>query len=151
MLTETPFYPYIENADALLREIALAGVEERYEVEMKDRVIARLEEELGYVRFQHSASGYLTVVNALRAVDAMPEDYRMAGTLASSLLSYVLGLSDISSSRKSRIPIFRIPWSSYHLLRISWRTIIFGKESPVRANGLFSVRTFSSFSKAYAD
>jgi hypothetical protein len=28
MLTKTPFeYPYIENADALLREIALAGVE----------------------------------------------------------------------------------------------------------------------------
>jgi hypothetical protein len=27
MLTETPFYPYIENADALLREIALAGIE----------------------------------------------------------------------------------------------------------------------------
>jgi len=96
MLTKTPFeYPYIENADALLREIAFAGVEERYEVETKDRAIARLEEELGYVRFQHSASGYLTVVNALRTVDAMPEDYRMAGTLASSLLSYVLGLSDI--------------------------------------------------------
>ena len=57
----------------------------------------------------------------------------------------------VSSSKKSRMPIFRIPWSSYHLLRMSWRTMIFGKESPVRVKGLFSVRAFSSVSNAYAD
>ncbi len=47
-----------------------------------------------------------------------------------------------SSSRKSRMPMFRIPLSSYQRLRISWRTMIFGKASPVRDSGLFSVADF---------
>ena len=54
----------------------------------------------------------------------------------------------VSSRRKSMIPIFRMPFSSYHLFRISCRTRIFGKESPVRLNGLFSVTAFSSVSSA---
>ncbi len=95
MLTETPFYPYIENADALLREIALAGIEERYEVEMKDRAITRLEEELEYVKTQNSAGGFLGLVDVLRTLEATPEEFCVAGTLASTLLAYVLGLGEI--------------------------------------------------------
>ena len=96
MLTKTPFeYPYIENADALLREIALAGVEERYEVEVKDCAIARLEEELEYVKTQNSAGGFLGLVDVLRTIEATPEEFCVAGTLASTLLAYVLGLSEI--------------------------------------------------------
>ena len=33
-------------------------------------------------------------------------------------------------------------------LRMSWRTMILGKESPVREKGLFSARAFSSLPKA---
>ena len=53
-----------------------------------------------------------------------------------------------SSNRKSRIPMLRTPCSSYHRLRMSWRTMILGKESPVREKGLFSARAFSSLPKA---
>ena len=55
---------------------------------------------------------------------------------------------DTEKVRKSIIPIFRMPLSSYHRLRMSCRTMIFGKESPVRANGLFSVIAFSSVPSA---
>ena len=57
----------------------------------------------------------------------------------------------VSSNKKSITLIFKIPFSSYQRLRISCRTIIFGNESPVRENGLFSVIAFSSVPSAYAD
>lgn len=56
-----------------------------------------------------------------------------------------------SSSRKSMTLILRTPLSSYQRLRMSCRTMILGKESPVRENGLFSTSAFSSVPRAYAD
>ena len=52
------------------------------------------------------------------------------------------------SSRKSSTPIFSTPLSSYHRLRISCRMMILGKESPVRAKGLFSICAFCSSGRA---
>ena len=46
------------------------------------------------------------------------------------------------SSRKSITPILRTPLSLYQRLQISWLKIIFGNESPVRENGLFSGSCF---------
>ena len=56
-----------------------------------------------------------------------------------------------SSSRKSMIPIFKIPLSSYQRFRMSCRTMILGKESPVSKKGLFSVSAFFSSGSARAD
>ena len=58
-----------------------------------------------------------------------------------ALKMYAAPLEDLSSQqlyqalallRKSITPILRMPLSSYHRLRISWRTMILGKESPVK-------------------
>lgn len=52
--------------------------------------------------------------------------------------------SMLHPNKKSIMPILRIPASSYQRLRMSWRTMIFGNESPVIERGLFSVTAFSS-------
>ncbi len=59
--------------------------------------------------------------------------------------------TSVSSSKKSVRPTLSTPFSSYQRLRISWRTMIFGKESPVSEKGLFSAAAFSSVSIAQAD
>ena len=88
-------YPDIENADALLREICIDGINHKYDGESRKVALSRIEVELEIVRKQGSASGYLTVLKGLKAVEAKPEEYRNNGAIASSLLSYAIGLSDI--------------------------------------------------------
>lgn len=57
----------------------------------------------------------------------------------------------LSSVRKSVIPIFRIPYSSYQRFFMSPRTMIFENESPVNEKGISSDLTFSSDESAKAD
>ncbi len=91
----TTKYPKIENADELLRELCLKGIDSKYDGELRRAALIRIEEELGYVKRQGSASGYLVTINALNAVGAKTKEFYFRGTFASSLLSYVTGLSDI--------------------------------------------------------
>ena len=62
-----------------------------------------------------------------------------------------LSQSRFSSVRKSVIPIFRIPYSSYQRFFMSPRTITFENESPVNEKGISSDLTFSSDESAKAD
>ena len=55
------------------------------------------------------------------------------------------------SSRKSITLIFKIPLSSYQDFPISWRTTIFGKESPVSSTGFNSDFAFLSSDIEKAD
>ena len=54
----TTKYPKIENADELLRESCLKGIDSKYDGELRRAALIRIEEELGYVKRQGSASGY---------------------------------------------------------------------------------------------
>ena len=54
-------YPHIENADGILRKLTSESIENLYEGEQKQQALVRLERELGYVKKQGSAAGYLTV------------------------------------------------------------------------------------------
>ena len=88
-------YPHIENADGILRKLTSESIENLYEGEQKQQALVRLERELGYVKKQGSAAGYLTVRSALRSVNATPNDFCMRGTIAASIISYAIGLTDI--------------------------------------------------------
>lgn len=88
-------YPYIENADKLLEEKCIAGINAKYNGEMKEVALARIRAELDIVKQQGAASGFLVVLNALEACQARIDEYCFRGTLASSLIPYALGMSDI--------------------------------------------------------
>ena len=88
-------FPNIENADQRIREICIKGIDEKYSGALKDIAVTRMKKELGYVSAQGSAAGYLCVINALNATGAAPNEFAIRGTAAASLLSYVIGLSDI--------------------------------------------------------
>ena len=88
-------YPMIENADEKLREICTKGINRKYNGDLKNTARLRLDQELAIVERQGSASGYLTVINALRAAGAEAEEIFFCGCMASSVLSYAAGLSCI--------------------------------------------------------
>ena len=88
-------YPMIENADEKLREICIAGISEKYEEPLKNTAMFRLEQELSIVEKQGSASGYLTVINALRGAQVEASELFFCGCIASSVLAYAAGLSDL--------------------------------------------------------
>ena len=88
-------YPVIEKANMLLREICIKGINTKYEGELKKTAFERIKKELRFVRQQGSASGYLTLLNDLNAVGAKPEEFYCPGTIASSLLAYVIGISNV--------------------------------------------------------
>ena len=44
----TTKYPKIENADELLRELCLKGIDSKYDGELRRAALIRIEEELGY-------------------------------------------------------------------------------------------------------
>ncbi|MCR5675227.1 MAG: hypothetical protein K6G16_05890 [Lachnospiraceae bacterium] len=88
-------YPMIENADEKLREICVEGINEKYGEPLKNTAMCRLEQELSIVEKQGSASGYLTVINALRAAQVEASELFFCGCIASSVLAYAAGLSDL--------------------------------------------------------
>ncbi len=88
-------YPMIENADEMLREICVEGINRKYDEPLKNTALFRLEQELSIVAKQGSASGYLTVINALRAAQVEASELFFCGCIASSVLAYAAGLSDL--------------------------------------------------------
>ncbi|MBP5489296.1 MAG: hypothetical protein J6Y10_01685 [Lachnospiraceae bacterium] len=91
----TNAFPYIEDADNILRKLTLSGIASRYSGEQKRQALVRREEELEIVKHQGTAAGYLTVLNALQETKAKPEEFCLRGTIGSSLVAYAIGLSDI--------------------------------------------------------
>ncbi len=89
------YYPYIENADKLLEEKCIEGIDKKYTGELKETALARIRAELNIVKGQGAASGFLVVLNALEACQAKAEEYCFRGTLASSLIVYAIGISDL--------------------------------------------------------
>ncbi len=85
--------PFIEDADLRIRSICLEGIYAKYEGELKDKAIERLDEELAIVKRIGFASAYLTLYETLKAVNAKQEDFYLRFTLASSIVSYTLGLT----------------------------------------------------------
>lgn len=88
-------YPFIEYADAKLRERCKKRLEERYIGQKREMADLRLNEELAIISRQGSASGYLTLLDALDSAGFKPDDICIRGTSASSLVVYLTGLSDI--------------------------------------------------------
>jgi hypothetical protein len=85
----------LDDADRKLQEKSIAGINEKYTGDIKERALVQIGKELEIVRKQGSAPGYLAALDVLNAVDAKPEEFCMKGTGGSSLLAYSLGLSDI--------------------------------------------------------
>ena len=88
-------YPYMPKAQKKLKKEIAAGLKRRYKGLLRIRAGAALRRELGYIKKQGSASGYLTVLYALRAAHANSKEFYFVGTIASSILAYVIGFSDI--------------------------------------------------------
>ncbi len=86
-------FPTIENANEKLEKICTENAERIYGNDAA--AIQRLQWELDNVRKQGSASGYLVSYDALRYAKAELEDAQIRGVMISSLISYVLGFSDI--------------------------------------------------------
>lgn len=80
-----------------LRECALRGIDQKYNGQLKETALLRIEEELAYIDKQGSAFEYNIVSGILNAVGAAPDEFIMCGTMASSLISYAIGLSNIES------------------------------------------------------
>ena len=90
-------FPHIYDADEILRELSYVGINSKYTGDLKEKAVSVIEDELGCVKRQGSASGYLVLINALKEVGALEtaEEFAVGGIFASSLISYATGLSDI--------------------------------------------------------
>ena len=86
-------FPDIDGADEKLKEVCIKGVNERYSGNDREKAEEKLVVELDIIHKQGSASGYLTVLAALNAAGFNPGYICLRGSNASSLVSYVTGLS----------------------------------------------------------
>ena len=105
--------------------------------------------ELGYPNERHTLVSWYRGYEEKGEENESDADKRMKSLSEHTTIpKWSMNQTSVSSSRKSMTLILRMPLSSYQRLRMSWRTIIFGKESPVSVKGLFSVIAFSSVPKA---
>ncbi len=86
-------YPTLENADELLAEICEKELRGKYCDGDAATAEERLRNELEIVKKQGSASVYVIVYRALKAVDAKAEEFSTSGAFASTVLAYLLGFS----------------------------------------------------------
>ena len=83
------------NALEILRERALRGIDQKYDGQLKDLALLRIEEELAIIDKQGSAFEYNIVSGILNVVSASQGEVITWGTTGSSLISYAIGLSNI--------------------------------------------------------
>ena len=83
------------NAFIKLKDLAESLIVEKYEIERAEIAYQRMRQELEYVRKHDKSQLYLLAYEALKAVEALPREYRLMGSLPSSVLLYVLGVSYI--------------------------------------------------------
>ncbi len=117
-------FPHIENADIILKEKCLNGIDSRFDVDKREKALIGLGEELAIIRNQDSASGFIAVKNAFDAVNAETDEFCVRGTLSSLLINYVLGLSEIDPINCSpklypeivySIKGDRLPWFEFNV------------------------------------
>lgn len=87
--------PRINDADDILRDRCLKGIEQRFDKDQKEKALIRIEEELNIIRNQGSASEFVAVINAFDAVDAQASEFCIRGTIPSLLITYAIGLSEV--------------------------------------------------------
>lgn len=88
-------YPYIKNADDKLRAECVSGFNEKYPEGDKREIVKKWENELEIIRNRRAASGYLIVSDALKAVGVTGDQICARGTLGSSLVAYLLGITNV--------------------------------------------------------
>lgn len=88
-------YPQIKDADQRLKDMVLKGISIKYDGIMKDDAARKAEEELEIIKKQVTAAGYVILYDVLTAVGARPEEFCFRGTAASSIVLYLLGLSQV--------------------------------------------------------
>ncbi len=89
------YYPYIENAYYIIREIGLKEISRKYSGDLIEVAKKRLDEELDMIEYQGSESAYLVLLYAFKATKATKQQICYRGDMASSYIMYILGLSDI--------------------------------------------------------
>lgn len=88
-------YPYRENADKILKELCVKGIESRYSKDIRKSAEEKIAKELEIIKAQGSASAYIIFKEMLDATEVRPNDFVIRGTVASTVVAYVLGFSDI--------------------------------------------------------
>ncbi len=89
-------YPTVNEADEMLREKCIQGMMLKFSEKPGILVEKRLEKELDIIRRQGTAPGYITVLQSLETA-LLPEDKICCrGTMASSLVAYLIGFSDFN-------------------------------------------------------
>ncbi len=88
-------YPYRENANEILKELCLRGIESRYNTGSRESAEEMIAKELEIIKKQGSASAYIIFKEMLDATGVGPDDFVIRGTVVSTVISYVLGFSDI--------------------------------------------------------
>ena len=89
-------YPYRENADQILKELCVKGIESRYSKDIRKSAEEKIAKELEIIKAQGSASAYIIFKEMLDATGVGPDEFVIRGTVASTVISYVLGFSDIN-------------------------------------------------------
>ena len=102
-------YPYREKADETLKTLCYKGIDTYYDNDTKNKAVNILEKELELIKGQGSASGYIIVHEMFANLGIKSEEVFFRGTMASSIVAYTLGLTDID-------PIASVPklYSFFH-------------------------------------
>ena len=87
-------YPYIENADEILTNICMHETNRKYDGSLRRTALNQLDRELEAVRNQGASSAFLTIVDVLNAVKAGNKEFVFRGTMAASLIAFVIGLTE---------------------------------------------------------
>ena len=92
---------YTVRAYLKLKHICETRLYDRYKGGKTGKAYSMMEKELVYVKRQGSAPLFIMVFEILNEVGADPDDYCLRGTVASSILSFLLDISDIDPIESS--------------------------------------------------
>ena len=89
-------YPTVNEADKVLKERCIQGMIRKFLEKPGILVKKALEKELDIIRKQGTAAGYITVLQAFETVLLPDDKICCRGTMASSLVAYLIGFSDFN-------------------------------------------------------
>ncbi len=85
-------YPRRERADEELRDIVVVSAKEKGL--SGPEMMKAVEDELAAIKTTGSASGYLMVMESLKAVEAQKDEYWFGGSITSGVVPFLTGMSD---------------------------------------------------------
>ena len=91
----TMVYPKRKNAFEDLKTICMNGLMRKYSEPEREAAKVRLDDELDWIEQNGFASAYMTVLDALAATDAKPDEFFMAGSIVASIVAFTSGMSVI--------------------------------------------------------